>query len=120
MPRDSRADALARDCVKARLALRRAAQVLHDAGSLLTVAGMHLQLLRMDHPEAEPRVATGSQALEDLSGRLRTLTQELEPSPVRRAGLENALRGLAGPGRDIGLRYKATTVLPPEVADAFY
>jgi signal transduction histidine kinase len=135
MSKNSCAEDLARDCVRARFELRRAAQVLHDqVGSLLAVAGLRLQLLRMDHPETETLVAEVGQALESVMDRVRTLTRELEPSPVRRTGLKNALQDLAEAGsaplqfetndatngRGIALRYTATAVLPPEIADALY
>ena len=135
MSKDSCAESLARDCVKARFELRRAAQVLHDqVGSSLTAAGMRLQLLRMEHPETENGVAAISQALEGAMDKVRTLARELEPSPVRRTGLKNALRDLAAAapppahgkdaggtnGRGIALRYTATAVVPAEIADALY
>ena len=81
MSKNSCAEDLARGCVKARFELRRAADVLHDqVGSLLAVAGLRLQLLRMDHPETESLVADVSQTLEGVMDRVRTLIRELEPS----------------------------------------
>jgi len=136
MPKNSSAENLARSCMNARFALRRATDVLHDqVGSLLAVAGLRLQLLRMDHPETESLVAEISQTLEGVMDRVRTLIRELEPSPVRRTGLKNALQELAEAGsaaslpvetdgatngRGIVLRYTATALLPPEIADALY
>jgi signal transduction histidine kinase len=126
MPKNSCADELARELVAARVELRRAAQVLHDdAGSLLAVAGLRLQLLRMDHPETEARAAEVGEALDGVMHHLRTLSRELEPTPVRRTGLKNALLDLAearmeSTGADIALRYTATATLPPAAADAVY
>ena len=124
MPRDSHADQLAKECVRGRRELRRAAQVLHDdVGSLLAVAGLRLQLLRMDFPGASARASEVSEALDGVMGHLRTLSRALEPSPVRRTGLKNALMDLAADanhGTSIRLRYSATATLVPEIADAMY
>jgi signal transduction histidine kinase len=126
MSKNSCAEDLARDCVRARFELRRAAQVLHDdVGSLLAVAGLRLQLLRMDHPETDARAAEVSEALDGVMDHLRTLSRALEPSPVRRTGLKNALLDLAescmeSTGASITVRYTSTVILPPEIADALY
>jgi signal transduction histidine kinase len=126
MPKNSCADELARELVAARVKLRRAAQVLHDdVGSLLAVAGLRLQLLRMDFPVTEGRAAEVGEALEGVMGHLRSLSRELEPTPVRRTGLKNALLDLAesrmgASGVDIALRYTATSTLPAAAADAVF
>lgn len=124
MPRDSHADELAKECVRSRQELRRAAQVLHDdVGSLLAVAGLRLQLLRMDFPEVSERAAEVSEALDGVMGHLRTLSRALEPSPVRRTGLKNSLLDLVGDsngGARVRLRYAATATLPLDIADAMY
>ena len=96
MPKSSAADNLARECVRAYRELRRAAGVLHDdVGSLLAVAGLRLQLLCMDLPEAGARAAEAVEALEGAMEHVRKLSRELEPSPVRRTGLKNAVLSLA-------------------------
>jgi signal transduction histidine kinase len=130
MPKDSCEEYLAEECVRGRLELRRAAQVLHDdAGSLLAVAGLRLQLLCMDFPETATRAAEISEALDGVMEHLRVLSRRLEPSPVRRTGLKNALLDLAESrmvssdarkGVSMVLRYTATATLPPEIADAMY
>ena len=126
MPQKSCADELARELVAARVRLRRAAQVLHDdVGSLLAVAGLRLQLLRMDYPATEPRANEVTEALEGVMHHLRGLSRELEPTPVRRTGLKNALRDMAearreASGADIALRYTATVSLPELAADAVF
>lgn len=126
MARNPCADELARELAALRVELRRAAQVLHDdVGSLLAVAGLRLQLLRMDHPAAETCAAEVGEALEGVMRHLRTLSRELEPSPVRRTGLKNALLDLAETrmaetGSDLALRYTATAALAPAAADAVY
>jgi signal transduction histidine kinase len=126
MPKNSCADELARELVAARVKLRHAAQVLHDdVGSLLAVAGLRLQLLRMDFPAVEARTSEVSEALDGVMGHLRTLSRDLEPTPVRRTGLKNALLDLAesrmeASGVDIAVRYTATATLPPAAADAVF
>jgi signal transduction histidine kinase len=130
MSKDSCADELAQECVRERIELRRAAQVLHDdVGSLLAVAGLRLQLLAMDFPETGPRAAEVGELLEGVMEHLRTLSRRLEPSPVRRTGLKNALLDLAQSRMtsdgsaspvEVALRYTASAELPPEIADAMY
>jgi signal transduction histidine kinase len=130
MPNHSPADDLARECVRAYTELRRAAGVLHDdVGSLLAVAGLRLQLLCMDFPEASARAAEAAEAIEGVMEHVRKLSRELEPSPVRRTGLKNALLDLAEAfaesflakgGTGVTVRYTATVALAPVVADAVY
>jgi signal transduction histidine kinase len=126
MAKNPCADELARELAAARVELRRAAQVLHDdVGSLLAVAGLRLQLLRMDHPALVQRTSEVSEALDGVMQHLRTLSRELEPTPVRRTGLKNALLDLAETrmeetGADIALRYTATVTPKPADADAIY
>ncbi len=110
----------------ARNEMRRASRVLHDEiGSLLAVAGLRLQLLQMDYPEAAAGAAELASALEGAMRHTRTLSQQLDPSPVSRAGLENSLIDLArryrdGYGVETELKYTATALLAPEVAEALY
>jgi signal transduction histidine kinase len=121
MPKPSAADNLARECVRTYRELRRAAGVLHDdVGSLLAVAGLRLQLLCMDLPEAGARAAEAVKALEGAMEHVRKLSRELEPSPVRRTGLKNAVLNLAEKLGGITLRYTATADLAPSAADALY
>jgi signal transduction histidine kinase len=126
MPKASCADQLARECVRERWELRRACQVLHDeVGSLLAVSGLRLQLLRMDFAEVDSRAAEVAEALDAVMERVRVLSRELEPSPVRRTGLKNALLDLAESYIEsfagmITVRYTATAVIPTEIADALY
>ena len=78
----SPADELALECVRAYAELRRAAGVLHDdVGSLLAVAGLRLQLLCMDFPEASERAAEASEAIGGAMEHVRKLSRALEPSP---------------------------------------
>jgi len=125
MPRKSCADDLARACVQAQKELRRAGRVLHDEiGSLLAVAGVRLQLLRMDVPDMADRTADLGDALERAMEAARTLSQDLDSSPVRRLGLKNALLNLADgyseTRRRVTARSTVSVALPPEVAEVLY
>ena len=62
--------------------LRRAGEVLHDdVAPLLAGAGLQLQILRMDHPETAAQVNEVLATLESAMDRVRTLSQQLAPSP---------------------------------------
>jgi signal transduction histidine kinase len=120
------ADGLARELFEARRELRNAAGVLHDqAGALLSAAGLRLQLLRMDFPQAADAVDHVLVALDEAVERVRGLSQALNPSPAAHVGLEGALSnlvtGCAGlfPGT-IQFSYSAAEKPPPDVAVAIY
>ena len=121
MSKNSPADELARECVALYTELRRASSLLHDeVGALLAVAGLRLQLLNMDFPEVGARVAEVAEALDGVMEQVRKLSRQLEPSPVRRTGLKNALLDLADTVGGVTLRYTATAILAPVVVDALY
>src|SRR5580658_1075589 len=89
------ADGLASELFEARRELRNAGCALHDhAGSLLSAAGLRLQLLRMDFPEAGDAVDQVLITLDEAIGRVRTLSQALNPSPAAHLGLQPALSKL--------------------------
>jgi signal transduction histidine kinase len=122
------------ECVRLRSELRRAGLVLHDdIGSLLAVAGLRLQLAKMDYPEAAVRLAEIGEVLEGVVGHVRKLSRGVEPSPVRRTGLKNALLDLAEaameasraeskdhPRAGISVSYSVAAELPPEISEAIY
>ncbi len=126
MPRKSCADDLARAYVQAQADLRRAGRALHDEiGSLLAVAGVRLQLLRMDLPDLAERTHELGEVLDRAMEAVRALSQDLDPSPVRRLGLKNALLGLAkrhseARRRQVTVRSTMSGALPPEVAEVIY
>jgi len=126
MPRESCADDLARAYVQAQADLRRAGRALHDEiGSLLAVAGVRLQLLRMDLPDLAERTHELGEVLDRAMEAVRALSQDLDPSPVRRLGLKNALLGLAkrhseARRRQVTVRSTMSGALPPEVAEVIY
>lgn len=121
MAKNSPADELALECVRAYTELRRAAGVLHDdVGSLLAVAGLRLQLLCMDFPDASERATEVSEAIGEAMEHVRKLSRALEPSPVRRTGLKNALLDLAESFPGVTVRYTTALPLPSVAADAIY
>ena len=96
MAGQSTAHELAEACVAARRERHRASRMLHDeVGSLLAVAGLRLQLLQMDYPEASEPASELAAALDAAMQKIRTLMKELDPSPIARTGLQNALIDLA-------------------------
>jgi signal transduction histidine kinase len=68
-------------------ALREAGKTLHDdVAPLLAGAGLQLQILRMDHPEAASKINETLATLEDAMDRVRKLSQQLAPSPFTPPG----------------------------------
>src|SRR5579862_2474244 len=111
--------------VRARAALVRAGRTLHDhVGSSLSAAGMQLQLLRMDVPQAEARIDEALRTLEEALNKVRDLSQELCPSPAYRGGLKQALLRLADQHNSrnchIDIDYAASAAVPAEIAAALY
>jgi signal transduction histidine kinase len=111
--------------VRARAALVRAGRALHDhVGSSLSAAGVQLQLLRMDVPQAEARIDEALRTLEEALDKVRDLSQELCPSPAYRGGLKQALLRLAdqhnSPNCHIDIDYAASAAVPAEIAAALY
>ena len=69
--------------------IKTAGQVLHDhVAPLLVGAGLQLQLLRMDNPNLAPQVNEVLGTLDDAMERVRTLSQQLSPSPFTPVALE--------------------------------
>lgn len=111
--------------IQARTALVRAGRALHDhVGSPLTAAGVQLQLLRMELPEARTRIDETLRILEEALDRVRSLSQDLCPSPAYRGGLKQALLLLADQHASrschIDIDYSATAVVPGEIAAAIH
>jgi signal transduction histidine kinase len=89
------ADELARALFEARGEMNRAGRALHDnVAPILAAAGLRLQLLRMDHPQAAEEVDQTLLVLDDALELVRALGQAMNPSPAERVGLENALSQL--------------------------
>src|SRR5438046_794759 len=83
----SDAEQLAALYVHTRTALVQAGRALHDhVGSPLTAAGVQLQLLRMDLPDAMTQIDETLRILEKTLDRVRSISQDLCPSPAYRGG----------------------------------
>ena len=111
--------------MQARAALVRAGRALHDdVGSPLTAAGVQLQLLRMDLPDARVQIDETLRILEQALDRVRNISQELAPSPAYRGGLKQALLRLAeqyaSSSCHIDVHYSSTALVPGETAAAIH
>ncbi len=85
--------------------LQHVARVLHeDIGQVLTVAGLHLEVLRQDvtrnSPAAAQQVTDIQQLLEKAIVDVRNLSYRLNPSLVPRSGLRYALDSMVGRMRE--------------------
>jgi signal transduction histidine kinase len=126
MPKRALALDLAEALVRSAAGQRHAGRVLHDdVGPLLSAAGLRLQLLRMDFPDAAERARQVMETLEDAMDRVRTLSQRLNPSAVDRVGFQKALEAMVETHRPqfagrLQLRCAATARLPLEAAVPMY
>jgi signal transduction histidine kinase len=117
---------LAALCARQRLQLTRAGRSLHDqAGPLLSAAGIHLQLLKMDLPAVDTRIQEITKILEQALENVRAVSQELSTSPIYRGGLERALANLADETAetapvDIVVDYEAKGPIAKETAVVLY
>jgi len=108
----------------------RAARLLHDeVGQILSAAGLQLDVLRMDteseSPELARRIIEIQKILEQAIDHVRTLSYELSPAIVERAGLQAALNRLVGRYRDtsdssIRHNFDSSVRLPMKAATCFY
>lgn len=85
--------------------LQHVARVLHeDIGQVLTVAGLHLEVLRQDvarqSPDAAQQVTDIQKLLEKAIVDVRDLSYRLNPSLVPRSGLRYALDSMVGKMRE--------------------
>jgi two-component system, NarL family, sensor kinase len=126
MPKRALAQELAEALVRSVSGQRQAGKVLHDdVGPLLSAAGLRLQIVRMDFPDAAEAVREAMEALDDAMDRVRDLSQQLNPSLVDRMGFQQAMesmieahqRNFAG---KLDLRFAATARLPSDAAVAMY
>ena len=101
--------------------LRSGSRQLPDhAGPLLSAAGLRLQMLRTDVPEAQAGLDEVTQILEQAIQRIRTVSQELYRSPADQIGLKNALFRFAEQNPWLSVSYSATAPIPPADAAALY
>lgn len=117
---------LARELFEARRQLRHAGRALHDdAGSLLSSAGLRLQLLRMDVPQAAEAVTETLGLLDQALERVRAMSQELNSSPPAHLGFQAALSQLVARAAEsfqgtIRFAYAAQASIPADAAVAMY
>ena len=121
----SDAEQMAALYTQARTALVRAGRALHDhVGSPLTAAGVQLQLLRMDLPDAKVQIDETLRILEEALDRVRAISQELCPSPAYRGGLKQALLRLADQHVSnrchIDVHYSSSAAVQGEIAAAIH
>jgi signal transduction histidine kinase len=88
----------------------RVARLLHDeVGQILSAVGLHLEVLRMDveadKPEVAQRIVETQKILEKAVDQVRSLSYEMNPEVVERAGLQTAMDRLVG-------RYREMTPIP--------
>ncbi len=129
-PGGSAAEMLAALMNSQELALARLSRILHDEiGQVLSAAGLRLDVLRMDLAAKVPEIEAGTreiqQLLEKAIVQVRSLSYELNPAIVERAGLQFALERLVGRRRDsfegsIRLLYDPALRPPVEIASALY
>jgi signal transduction histidine kinase len=103
---------------------------LHDEiASLLSGAGIQLDILRMDLEDGAPRLATRAagilEILESVMTKVRVLSYDLNPGIVERAGLRPALERLVSRHRaefrgGLRLRMDATLRVAPGAAAAVF
>ena len=108
----------------------RVARLLHDeVGQILTAVGLQMDLMRMDLeaecPEIASRVVESQKILEQAVDQVRSLSYELHPGIVERAGLQAALDRLAGryrktPNITVRLMFDSSVRVPAEAAAAMY
>ena len=77
----------------------RIARILHDdVNQVLSAAGLHLDLIRMEHGTQVPELSTKTAEVQNLLGQvieqLRELSYEINPAVVERVGLVFALERL--------------------------
>jgi signal transduction histidine kinase len=112
----SPAEELAALCAAARAQMARSGRLLHDeAGPLLSAAGFKLGL---QLPDAD--LTEVIELLDKAMEHIRTVSQQLNPSPAARTGLKQALIGLAEAEPAVSVSYKAAAKPPAEIAPILY
>lgn len=108
----------------------RVSRALHDeVGQVLSAVGLQMHVLKLDYqaqiPELVERVNEIQTILDTAVQRVRTLSYDLNPAVVERAGLQNALDRLVGRFRSeykgsLRYLYHPGLRLPLEVGNAWY
>lgn len=110
--------------------LTEVARLLHDdVNQILSAAGLHLDILRMEFEPQAPNIGEKTGELQKLLGeaieRLRKLSHDINPDIVGRVGLNYSLEQLVARAREgsqtqIRLRLDPMLRLPKPIARAFY
>lgn len=110
--------------------LTEVARLLHDdVNQILSAAGLHLDILRMEFESQAPNIGEKTGELQKLLGeaieRLRKLSHDINPDIVGRVGLNYSLEQLVARAREgsqtqIRLRLDPLLRLPKPIARAFY
>ncbi len=110
--------------------MSRVARILHeDIGQVLTVVGLHLDVLRQDHSAKAPEIAENTKKIQKLLEKaiedVRQLSYKLNSDIVQRSGLRYALDTLIGRLREsssatIRLLMDSRIHLPITEATAIY
>lgn len=108
----------------------RVSRLLHDeVGQVLTAVGLQLGVLKLDFqdrlPELVERTNEIQEVLDQAVRQVRSLSYDLNPAVVERAGLQLALDRLIGRLRDqhtVALRYMydSSARVPPVIGNAWY
>ena len=111
------------------------ARLLHDdVNQILSAAGLHLDILRMEFEPQAPNIGEKTGEIQKLLGeaieRLRKLSHDINPDIVGRVGLNYSLEQLVanarevetgdGPTPQIRLRLDPLLRLPKPIARSFY
>lgn len=116
MAKRTEAQQLASLAAAARAELADTGRALHDdVGPLLAGAGLFLSTAPDD-----PAVKQALEALDQAMERVRALSQQLNPTPADRMGLEKALLRLQEQNSNIAVDYAASAKLPRPAAAAVY
>lgn len=108
----------------------RVSRILHDdVGQVLTAVGLLLDVLKLDFrgqvPEITDRVNEIQKMLDNAVKQVRSLSYDLNPSVVERAGLQMALDRLVGRYREkfagsLRYLYDSSVRVPLAVGNAWY
>jgi len=110
--------------------LTEVARLLHDdVNQILSAAGLHLDILRMEFEPQAPNIGEKTGEIQKLLGeaieRLRKLSHDINPDIVGRVGLNYSLEQLVALAREgtqtqVRLRLDPKLRLPRPVARSFY
>jgi signal transduction histidine kinase len=108
----------------------RVSRLLHDeVGQVLSAVGIQLHVLKLDYqqqlPEIVDRVHEIQKMLDSAVSQVRSLSYDLNPSVVDRAGLQLALERLVGrfrtaSERNIRFAYDPSVRPPANISNAWY